>query len=83
MHWVFLRSAAESVKREIYLYRSRVEKYTDPKTRDASFALEMQTLEERLMKTAVNRSGLAYEIKKLKNRQKGSKVLLKSAFIQN
>ncbi len=58
-NWILLRASAETIKQEIYRYRTQVANYSDINLRDANFAQEIQTIGERLMKTQVNKAGLA------------------------
>lgn len=61
VNWVLLRGSAETLKQEIYRYRTQIADYSDPKTRDTNFAQEIQTISERLMKTQVNQAGLSWD----------------------
>jgi hypothetical protein len=80
-----LRASAETIKQEIYRYRTQVGNYSDPKLRDLNFAQEIQAINERLMKTQVNQSGLFWHEPKVnkhpswlkKINQFGSTILLK------
>ncbi len=64
-----LRANAETIKQEIYRYRTQVGSYSDINQRDANFAQEIKTIGERLMKTQVNQAGLAWNELKTKNDQ--------------
>ena len=61
--WILLRSAAESVKREIFSYRAAVGIYSpnhkDNKTRDTRLANQLKVISDRLMKSVVNEAGMA------------------------
>lgn len=59
--WILLRGSAETIKQEIYRYRTQVGNYRHPQTRDSNFAQEIQTISERLMKTQVNQGGLYWD----------------------
>jgi hypothetical protein len=63
INWILLRGSAETLKQEIYLYRTQVGDYNNVNinVRDAKFAHEIKTIGERLMKTQVNQSGLAWK----------------------
>jgi hypothetical protein len=61
VNWILLRGSAETLKQEIYRYRTQIKDYRDPKTRDTNFAQEIQTISERLMKTQVNQAGLRWD----------------------
>ena len=69
VNWILLRASAETIKQEIYRYRTQVGNYSDPKLRDLNFAQEIQAINERLMKTQVNQSGLVWNEPKVNNRQ--------------
>lgn len=60
--WVLLRGSAEAIKYEIYRFRAHVEIYSDVNTRKESrevkMARKIKSINERLMKTEVNQSGL-------------------------
>jgi len=61
--WILLRSAAESVKREIYLYRASAGLYhpsalKNDITKDMRLADQMKTISDRLMKTVANEAGI-------------------------
>ena len=60
VNWILLRSSAETIKQEIYRYRTQVGDYRDPATRDINFAEEIKNLNERLMKTQVNQASLTW-----------------------
>ena len=60
INWILLRVSAEIIKQEIYQYRTQVGDYNDKNIRDIKFAQEIQNINERLMKTQVNQSGLAW-----------------------
>jgi hypothetical protein len=60
VNWILLRASAETIKQEIYLYRTQVGNYQDSTIRDINFAKEIQAINERLMKTQVNQAGLAW-----------------------
>jgi hypothetical protein len=67
--WILLRGSAETIKQEIYRYRTQVGNYRDPSTRDSNFAQEIQTISERLMKTQVNQGGLSWDELQPKKKQ--------------
>jgi len=69
VNWILLRASAEVIKQEIYRYRTQVGNYSDPKLRDLNFAQEIQAINERLMKTQVNQSGLVWNEPKVNKRQ--------------
>ena len=69
VNWILLRASAETIKQEIYRYRTQVGNYSDPKLRDLNFAQEIQAINERLMKTQVNQSGLVWNEPKVNKRQ--------------
>ena len=69
VNWILLRASAEVIKQEIYRYRTQVGNYSDPKLRDLNFAHEIQAINERLMKTQVNQSGLFWNEPKVNKRQ--------------
>ena len=69
MNWIILRASAEILKKDIYYYRTLYE----PKDADMRLAESIQIISDRLMKTQVNRSGLA-----LSGLEIGSKELLKA-----
>jgi len=60
--WILLRASAEAVKMEIYKFRSRTDDYGDDnledETRDVKLARKLKSINERLMTTEVNQSGL-------------------------
>ena len=61
--WILLRSAAESVKREIFLYRASVGLYHPSAlkkdiTKDVRLAEQLKTISDRLMKTVANEAGI-------------------------
>ncbi len=60
--WVLLRGSAEAIKHEIFRFRAHVEIYSDENTRKESrevkMARKIKSINERLMKTEVNQSGL-------------------------
>ena len=70
INWILLRVSAEIIKQEIYRYRTQVGDYNDKNIRDIKFAKEIQNINERLMKTQVNQSGLAWN--KIKTHDKSS-----------
>jgi hypothetical protein len=70
INWIFLRVSAETIKQEIYQYRTHIGDYNDKNIRDIKFAQEIQNINERLMKTQVNQSGLAWN--KIKTDDKSS-----------
>ena len=62
--WILLRSAAESVKREIFLYRASAGLYNARTmkagmTRDIRLAEQLKSISGRLMKTVANEAGIA------------------------
>lgn len=61
--WILLRSAAESVKREIFLYRTSAGLYHPSAlkkdiTKDIRLADQLKTISDRLMKTVANEAGI-------------------------
>ncbi|MEL6321162.1 MAG: DUF4231 domain-containing protein [Cyanobacteria bacterium J06626_14] len=71
--WVMLRSAAESIKHEIFRYRTQVGIYSPgyvsssgkPETRDVTLARRVKQIGKRVMETQVNMSELEiYDYKK-------------------
>ncbi|MEB3211723.1 MAG: DUF4231 domain-containing protein [Leptolyngbyaceae bacterium] len=71
--WVMLRSAAESIKHEIFRYRTQVGIYSPdhvppsgkPETRDVTLARRIKQIGKRVMETQVNMSELEiYDYKK-------------------
>ncbi len=60
--WVVLRGSAETIKSEIYRYRTRVgtysEEHTQRETREIKLARKLKAIGERLMKTEVNQAGI-------------------------
>ena len=62
VNWVLLRGSAEAVKHEIYRFRSQTgiynEKNTRTESREIRLARMIKSINERLMKTEVNQSGL-------------------------
>ena len=69
VNWILLRASAETIKQEMYRYRTQVGNYSDPKLRDLNFAHEIQAINERLMKTQVNQAGLAWNEPSVNKRQ--------------
>jgi hypothetical protein len=69
VNWILLRASAETIKQEIYRYRTQVGNYSNPKMRDLNFAQEIQAINERLMKTQVNQAGLAWNEPKVNKLQ--------------
>jgi hypothetical protein len=67
--WILLRASAETIKQEIYRYRTQVGNYSDPMSRDINFAQVIQTINERLMKTQVNQGCLAWSQVKIADRK--------------
>jgi hypothetical protein len=67
--WILLRASAETIKQEIYRYRTQVGNYSDPVSRDINFAQVIQTINERLMKTQVNQGCLAWSQVKIADRE--------------
>jgi hypothetical protein len=62
LSWIVLRSSAETLKKEIYLYRTQVPPY-DPESaltesRDVKLAQRIKAIGQRVMETQVNQSGL-------------------------
>ncbi|OIP72929.1 MAG: hypothetical protein AUK48_10775 [Oscillatoriales cyanobacterium CG2_30_44_21] len=70
MNWVILRASAEVLKKDIYCYRTLY----DAKDADMHLAESIQIVSDRLMKTQVNRSGLALD----SGLEIGSRELLKA-----
>jgi len=70
MNWVILRASAEILKKDIYCYRTL--SIYDPNNADMRLAESIQIVSDRLMKTQVNRSGLALD----RGLEIGSKDLL-------
>ncbi|GEM_PF-659314 len=73
VNWVMLRSASESIKREIYRYRTQVDIYHPKHTndrgafesRDVTLARKIKQISKRVMETQVNMSELEiYDYKK-------------------
>lgn len=62
INWVMLRSSAESLKKEIYCYRTQVNEYNPDnlagETREVRLARRIKLNSKRLMETAVNQFGL-------------------------
>jgi hypothetical protein len=60
--WILLRASAEAIKLEIYKFRTRTDIYSDEnledETRDVKLARKIKSINERLMTTEVNQSGL-------------------------
>lgn len=60
--WILLRASAETIKQEIYRYRSRTDIYSDENTeqtsRAAKLAAKIQMISQRVMRTDVNVSAL-------------------------
>lgn len=60
--WILLRAGAESLKKEIYRYRTRVDIYSDQQIRDVSREMQLHRKEEaisrKLMQTEVNVAAL-------------------------
>ena len=59
MNWIVLRASAEVLKKEIYCYRTLG--FNVQKESDMRLAESIQVVSDRLMKTQVNRSGLALD----------------------
>jgi hypothetical protein len=72
MNWILLRASAETVKKEIYCYRT-IGVYEKQES-DMRLAQAIQIVADRLMKTQVNRSGLALD----KRLEIGSKQFLEA-----
>ena len=72
MNWILLRASAETVKKEIYCYRTMG--VYEKKDSDMRLAQAIQIVADRLMKTQVNRSGLALD----KRLEIGSKQFLEA-----
>jgi SMODS and SLOG-associating 2TM effector domain 1/Protein of unknown function (DUF4231) len=62
LSWIVLRSSAEALKKEIYLYRAKVSPYhstpEDHESRDLKLAQRVKSIGQRIMETQVNQSGL-------------------------
>ena len=62
LSWIVLRSSAEALKKEIYLYRAKVNPYHglshDNESRDLKLAQRVKAIGQRIMETQVNQSGL-------------------------
>ncbi len=62
VNWVLLRSSAENLKYEIFVFRAKAGIYSDEKckeeSREVKLARQVKSVGERLMKTEVNQSGL-------------------------
>ena len=60
--WILLRAGAESLKKEIYRYRTRIDIYSDQQTRQISREMQLHRKEEainrKLMQTEVNATSL-------------------------
>jgi hypothetical protein len=72
MNWILLRASAETVKKEIYCYRTMG--IYERQDSDMRLAQAIQIVADRLMKTQVNRSGLALD----KRLEIGSKQFLEA-----
>jgi hypothetical protein len=72
MNWILLRASAETVKKEIYCYRTMG--VYERQDSDMRLAQAIQIVADRLMKTQVNRSGLALD----KRLEIGSKQFLEA-----
>lgn len=64
-NWILLRSSAEAVKHNIFLFRAKAGPYSDESSlldepREVKLARSIKTISERLMKTEVNQSGLKF-----------------------
>ena len=57
--WVLLRSAAESIKREIYCYRLRAQGYREEATREKNLAQQVEAITHNLSRTEANTTALA------------------------
>lgn len=60
-NWIMLRSSAETLKKEIYRYRTQVDIYDNsrPESRDVALAQKIKVVGKRVMETQVNQSGLS------------------------
>ena len=60
VNWIMLRSSAETLKKEIYRYRTRVDIYAvdRPESRSVVLARRIKNIGKRVMETQVNQSGL-------------------------
>jgi hypothetical protein len=62
VNWILLRGSAEAVKQEIFRFRSRTDIYSEEnvqtESREIKLARKIKSINERLMKTEVNQSGL-------------------------
>lgn len=62
LSWVLLRGGSESIKHEIYKYRTKTLTYnldnTENESRDEILARQLNNIAERIMKTEVNQSSL-------------------------
>ena len=67
--WILLRASAETIKQEIYRYRTQVGDYREPVNRDIHLAQVIQAINERLMKTQVNQGGLAWKWNEKEDKQ--------------
>jgi hypothetical protein len=71
--WIFLRTAAEGIKREIYLYRARAGAYGDNSgstdTAEETLAARLADITQKLARTEVNRLGLDPEPGEIPPRQ--------------
>lgn len=60
--WILLRASAESIKKEIYRYRTRTEIYSDRETkktsREVKLERKIESLSRKLMQTEVNMSAI-------------------------
>ena len=56
--WVLLRSAAESIKREMFLYRLRAEGYDADDTREKNLSKAVEDITRRLARTEANTTAL-------------------------
>ena len=56
--WILLRSAAESIKREIYRYRLRSDAYASDATREKNLSKAIEDITRRLARTEANTTAL-------------------------
>lgn len=60
--WVLLRTAAEGIKREIYLFRLHAEGYASDDKREKALAQAVENITRRLLRTEVNTSSLPQDV---------------------
>jgi len=69
--WIFLRSAAEEIKQEIFKYRTRSGIYSEKNTqkiwRDVKLAKKLASIRSKVMQTDVNLSGIKSNIEQVQS----------------